>query len=388
MAQHQCFSHTRLGGDIQIWKHGKPPIPIWLKQHMTGDIAKNGTFILKTGVGRVRVNAGDVVIEKRGELWVRTTEEAPGFIKDLKTDSPLPITSIGPGKARQFGTAAGTKEKSKKRRISKTRDRRPHYPDPVGAFPSIGWAHLETLSIDGTYQRSTDNEASRRLIAHIAFHFDWRLCNPLVVSRRPDGRLMIIDGQHRWLAAQRRTDIPQLPCCIFTYESIQEEARMFILANRSRKPMNRLDDFYAALAAGDEDALEIQQMVVDAGLRVTRSTAVRALRAGEIAFTSSIARAIRSVGPAITSAALTDMAVGFQGQKLGHGGAIFGALIKILSAPQPGFDPDRLVCTLQTRTVDQWGGPVTGLRGGDTRATAIQKAIMEAYREQAVSTAA
>jgi hypothetical protein len=163
---------------------------------------------------------------------------------------------------------------------------------------------------------------------------------------------------------------------------------MFILANRSRKPMNRLDDYFAALAAADEDALEIQQLVTDAGLRVTRNTASAAWRAGEIAFTASIATAIRKFGPAIASAALTDMAVAFRGQKLGHGGAIFGALVKILSAPQPGFDPDRLVSALQTRTAEKWGVGVNGLKGGDVRATALQKMIMEAYREQAIGTAA
>lgn len=163
---------------------------------------------------------------------------------------------------------------------------------------------------------------------------------------------------------------------------------MFILANRSRKPMNRLDDYFAALAAADEDALEIKQLVGEAGLKVTRSMSQTALRAGEITFTASIARAIRTVGPEITSAALTDMAIAFQGQILSHGGSIFGALVKILSVRQTGFDPDRLLSVLQTRTAEQWGACVNGLKGGDVRATALQKLIMEAYREQAIDTAA
>jgi hypothetical protein len=164
---------------------------------------------------------------------------------------------------------------------------------------------LNRLSIDDLYQRSTDNEASRKLIASIAAKFDWRLCGSLVVSRRTDDTLTIIDGQHRWMAASRRSDIPQLPCCVFRYESIEEEARMFILANRARKPMNRLDNYFAALAAADEDALEIQQFVFDAGLRVARNTSSSAWTSGEIAFTAAIATSsIRKFGPAITSAVL------------------------------------------------------------------------------------
>ncbi len=34
---------------------------------------------------------------------------------------------------------------------------------------------------------------------------------------------------------------------------------MFIVANRARKPINRLDDYLAALAAADEDALKIER---------------------------------------------------------------------------------------------------------------------------------
>src|SRR5690606_21708588 len=136
----------------------------------------------------------------------------------------------------------------------------------------------------------------------------WRLCAPLVVSRRPDGLKVIIDGQHRWAAAMRRGDLLQLPCCLFTYDSPEDEARMFIVANRARKPMNRLDDFHAALAAADEDAVEIQRLVTEAGLRMARNTSSTAWKAGEVAFTSSIATALRRHGAAIVSAALTSLA--------------------------------------------------------------------------------
>ncbi len=267
--------------------------------------------------------------------------------------------------------------------------RPPHYAPIEGTMPSIEWIHVERLSIDHAYQRSPENDASRRLIIHIAAKFDWRLCLPLVVSRRPDDTYVIIDGQHRWLAARRRGDILQLPCCAFRYESTQEEARMFILANRSRRPISRLDDYFAALAAGDEDALEIQQIVTDAGFEVARKESpASSPPAGKIAFISANATAIRRSGAPVASAALTDMAVAFRGQKLGHGGAIFGALVKILHKPKPEFDPDRLVSTLLARSADEWGRSANGLRGGDVRSTALQKMIMEAYNKPALAIAA
>lgn len=153
-----------------------------------------------------------------------------------------------------------------------------------------------------------ENEGSRPLIASIAANFDWRLCAPLLVSRRPDGSKVIIDGQRRWTAAVRRGDLLQLPRCLFTYDSPEDETRMFIVANRARKPMNRLDDFHAAVAAADEDAVEIQRLVTEAGLRMARNTSSTAWKAGEVEFTSSIAAALRRHGPPIVSAALTSIA--------------------------------------------------------------------------------
>jgi ParB-like nuclease domain len=353
-------------------------MPDWVPQHMAGGIESNGTFMLSTELGRARVHHGSVIIERCGTVWVRSIEEVSDFVEDLRLNSNRSITNIGPGKMRRFGTTGRTNLESRKGN-PKTNGRQPNFLPPIGSQPTIEWIHLNRLSVDEAYQRSTENDASRRLIMSIASKFDWRLCAPLVVSRRADETLTIIDGQHRWMAATQRHDIPQLPCCVFRYESTKEEARMFILANRARKPMNRLDDYFAALAAADEDALEIQQLVLDAGLQVARNTASTAWGPGEIAFTASIANSVRKFGPAVTSAVLTNMAVAFPGQKLRHGGAIFGGLIRIMSRPASDFDPDRLVSVLQTRNADEWGTFLTKLKGGDARAMAICDAIMDAY---------
>lgn len=254
------------------------------------------------------------------------------------------------------------------------------YPPPAGLRPTIEWLHLDRLTMDVSYQRSTDNQASQRLIARIASGFDWRLCTPLVVSRRPDGSFAVIDGQHRLLAARLRK-MDDLPCCVFTYDSPEEEAKMFVAANRSRKTMNRLDDFHAALAAGDSDAHQVLQLVTDAGLAVARNTASASWKPGEIAFTASISSVLRKHGPAITSAALTNIAEAFPDQKLAHAGSIFLGLVKVLADPAEEFDPDRLFRALLKYPAEEWGSFVTGLKGGDTRASAIRDALLMAYEE-------
>lgn len=246
--------------DVRTWANDGSPIPDWVRAHIAGKLASNGTFLISTPVGTARVHVGNIVIEHCGELWSRTPDEVSELIEGLKAEAPPAMAAIGPGKSAQFGT------KSKSQRGGKRgAERIIVFRPPIGSMPSIEWVHTSQLTVDPSYQRSIDNEGSRRLIASIAANFDWRLCAPLVVSRRADGSKVIIDGQHRWAAAVRRGDLLQLPCCLFTYASPKDEARMFIVANRARKPMNRLDDFHAALAAADEDALEILRLVTEAG---------------------------------------------------------------------------------------------------------------------------
>ena len=71
---------------------------------------------------------------------------------------------------------------------------RAKYAPPLGRRPMIEWIPPAELTIDDAYQRTTENQASQALIKRIAANFDWRLCTPLIVSRRADGRFVVIDG--------------------------------------------------------------------------------------------------------------------------------------------------------------------------------------------------
>lgn len=243
-------------------------------------------------------------------------------------------------------------------------------------MPSIEWLPLEELNVDPSYQRSIDNRASQRLIASIATHFDWRLCAPLIVSRRADGAKVIIDGQHRWEAAKRRGDPPHLPCCLYVYENPADEAKVFIAANRSRKPISRLDDFHAALAAGDDDACEVRRLVEEAGLSIARTSDASQAAEGEIAFTSSILAASRGHGDGVASAALTCLGEAYAGRPICQGAAIFGGLVMIFAAPPNGFDPDEMVPALRGLSTERVCEVLRDVRGPRARAAAVSREII------------
>ena len=218
MTAQQFFSTSK---NMRTWVNDGTPIPDWAQTYIVDKAAPNGTFLISTPVGNARVHAGNVIIEYGGELWTRTFNEVPQFIEGLKDEAATTVASIGPGKSAQFGTkrksSHGTKHSTK---------RKTTFRPPIGPMPSIEWVHTSELTVDYSYQRTIDNEGSRRLITSIAANFDWRLCVPLVVSRRMDGTKVIIDGQHRWAAAVRRGE-PPVPiareCRMIRHLAIQAE---------------------------------------------------------------------------------------------------------------------------------------------------------------------
>jgi hypothetical protein len=125
---------------------------------------------------------------------------------------------------------------------------------PIGSPPTLEWIAVERLAIDESYQRATDSPASRRLINRIKQGWNWSFCQPLVVSRRTDGSLFVIDGQHRLSGAIGRGDIPHLPCVVVTDA---DEAQTFIALNTQRQKLSQGDIFNAMLAAGDDMRLRL-----------------------------------------------------------------------------------------------------------------------------------
>lgn len=121
------------------------------------------------------------------------------------------------------------------------------------------------INVDPTYQREA---ASNARILRIASEWSWIACNSLTLARRPDGTLWAIDGQYRKLAADKRSDIIDLPCLVFDVTSIEEEAAGFISANTVRGPVKASEKFKAACVKGDKICLEVKAMIEAQGYSI------------------------------------------------------------------------------------------------------------------------
>lgn len=125
--------------------------------------------------------------------------------------------------------------------------------------------HKSELLVDHQYQRE---RVSQERVHAFAREWSWRACACLIVAVRPSGEKFVVDGQHRKLAADKRSDIQELPCLLFRVMSVSDEAGAFVKINTHRGPVDSLSKFKALVVAGDDTAIAVNQMVTSSGYRV------------------------------------------------------------------------------------------------------------------------
>jgi hypothetical protein len=209
---------------------------------------------------------------------------------------------------------------------------RPKCNPPKGELPVLQYCSLEQLQVDESYQRSLEASSSITLVRRIATFWDWGLCQPLFVARRADGQLYVVDGQHRMAAAKLRADIWQLPCVVRAFSNAEEEAAAFVALNQERRPLNKLQIFKAALAAGDFEAAQIVLALDDAGLRISSSTNLDTCAPGALSNVGGLQNCYRVHGLQVLTAALDVMAQSYKDQVMRYAGIIFPGIAAIVAA--------------------------------------------------------
>ena len=134
--------------------------------------------------------------------------------------------------------------------------------------PGFRWVSPTTLLVDEAYQRNL-SEKSVTLIRRIVADFDWRRFKPPIVVDTAAG-LEVIDGQHTAIAAASHPGISEIPVMIVEAKEVADRARAFLGHNRDRLTVTPMQMHFAALAAKDPDACDIDQVCARAGIRVLR----------------------------------------------------------------------------------------------------------------------
>ncbi len=129
------------------------------------------------------------------------------------------------------------------------------------------------LVVDPSYQRDAETAAGNAKSLSMAQKWSWIACGAISVAKRADDdKFYVVDGQHRVLAARKRSDITHLPCMVFESEGALQEAEGFLRVNTMRNTLGAVDKYRAQLKTQDPIILFVDSLVQQAGRKVSKSS--------------------------------------------------------------------------------------------------------------------
>ena len=134
---------------------------------------------------------------------------------------------------------------------------------PDGPFLPVTYIPLKDLTVDPKYQRLINTSFIRK-----AKVFKPKFVKPLSVFKRPDGTLVVVDGQHTSVLAATYVQDPEdfkLPCQVqvhpsnFTIDQCKKaEAKYFKEFNTLRNKVSSVAKLRADIAQGEKYALDLE----------------------------------------------------------------------------------------------------------------------------------
>jgi hypothetical protein len=135
----------------------------------------------------------------------------------------------------------------------------------TGAAGRIEIVELKQLRIDPLYQRDLIAD----FVEQMADNWDIVTAGTIVVSKRPNGDLFIVDGQHRAAAAVRAGE-SHILAQVLDEPSAEEEARLRLKGN-FKKTDRIYEVFRARIAAGDPKAKKIKSILKNLDTQINYS---------------------------------------------------------------------------------------------------------------------
>jgi len=137
----------------------------------------------------------------------------------------------------------------------------------LGDRPRVEWQSTDNLLVDPRFQRDLGRK-SQHLIRRIAQNFQWCLFGVIICTDNGDGTFIVIDGQHRAIAATLHGSVRAVPVFVTDAETLQEQATAFLGINRHRVKLNALQMHKARRTAGDPDATAIARICDETGISI------------------------------------------------------------------------------------------------------------------------
>lgn len=247
----------------------------------------------------------------------------------------------------------------------------------VGERPTLEWVKVDQIDVDGNYQR----EIKPRLVDKILQKFSWAKFGAIVLSRQPNGRFNVVEGQHRWKAAVLHPGIDEVPAVIVEHAELAGEAESFLAINRDRMSVTSIEQYWAGLTAGDDTAIAISKVLQQAGCDVVPSAG--AYKPNLTNSISAIDRCLKRYGHGATRRALLVIRAAWPDEPKSLRGTLITALARLIRANGEALQEPELVAAIRRESFAKLTAHAEGFRklSGGTAETALTKAIVELYNK-------
>lgn len=244
---------------------------------------------------------------------------------------------------------------------------------------------VEYLLVDHGYQRPVPWPFVRKLAAT----YDESLVGTIDVARRAPSRFAILDGQLRF-EASKLVGKTTVWASVYAGLDLQSEARFFLHKNKDRKAIHPYYTFRARVVSGDEDALEIERIVKEAGYRIAVGAQAKGPAAeGNIQGIAALEEGYRRKRPDGTPAlapALETMRAATLGRPQGNAALLIrGLSLVYASSDNGGVDPKLLEQAVAELGPELILGRARDMAraSGAAAAPSVAKVIVAAYNRKA-----
>lgn len=250
-----------------------------------------------------------------------------------------------------------------------------------GPRPELIWINPTDIYVEAEYQRNL-SEGSIRMIRKIVAGWRWSHIKP-VICARVDGKLMAIDGQHTAIAAAT-LKVDAIPAMIVEAKTVQDRAAAFIGQNCDRLQLTAAHLYYAALAAGEANAVAVGEACRKARVAILRfSKGGAVFQVGETFAVTILRTLVKRHGVAYTAKVLRILV----DAKRAPIPAIEIMAVDLLMRPPfaGGFDPFNLVTAIRSQSVDHWLAAAAARRAkvGGSRKVALAEVLCAAAKRAA-----
>jgi len=221
---------------------------------------------------------------------------------------------------------------------------------------SIALVRVGDVSVDQRVQRPIDSHK----VAWLGSKWDWTLAEGPTLSRRPDGTLVAVEGQHRILSLQAADPDTEMWMFIENLAGTDDEAATALGIARGRRPHSRVQEYRMRVTAGLPHEVAADQVLDELGLVISETRSGHSLTSAvmimRIIHGTTSAPLTPQEGAGLLRATLSCIQMipddpTTRGNK--YDSTIIHAVSTLISE-HPEISLQRLAEKLQARTATQW----------------------------------